>query len=167
MKKQIKFLNSIKNYNMKKLLFILSVVSITMAVNAQQTEDEIYIGKGKTFGKYTGRSVTTTETGKTTNKTVTNPTILTGIVVSGGEISPVQDSLKNKPGSLYSFNLKKDDGTVVAVGTRDYEFTVPKELIGKNVSIEGLTSATLLNERKRRSVQKDVEFAAIGILVTD
>jgi len=167
MKKQINFLNSIKNYNMKKLLFILSAALITTAMNAQQTEDEIYIGKGKTFGKYTGRSIIIPDTDKTPKNTVTNPTILTGIVVSGGEISNVQDSLKNKPGSLYSFNLKKDDGTIVAVGTRDYEFTVPKELIGKNVSIEGLTSATLLTERKRRSVQKDVQFAAIGILVTD
>ena len=153
---------------MKKLLPLLSAVFISMAVNAQgtQTEDEIYIGKGKTFGKYTGRSVTTPVTDKTTKSTVTNPTILTGIVLSGGVISNSADSLKSTPGSLYSFNLKKDDGAIILVGTSDYDFNVPKELIGRSVSVEGLSSATLI-ERKRRSVQKDIQFAAIGVMVTN
>jgi len=39
---------------MKKLLFILPVFFLAFTVNAQQTEDDVYVGKGKTFGRFNG-----------------------------------------------------------------------------------------------------------------
>lgn len=153
---------------MKKLLFILPAFLLSIAVNAQgtQTEDEVYVGKGKTFGNYKGTGIIIPDYNKTAKKPITNPTTLTGIVISGGGAG-VQDSLKDKSGGLYSFNLKKDDGTVVTVGTRDYDFTVPKQLIGKRISIEGLNAGTISIDRKRKTVQKDIQFAAIGLKIID
>src|SRR5665647_1077652 len=97
---------------MKKLLFILPVL-FTLAVNAQQTEDEVYIGKGKTFGKYNGRGIIIPDTDRNA-KPVDRQTTVTGMVV--GTCKPNCNSL----------TVKKSDGTIVTVGTRDNGFTVPK-----------------------------------------
>lgn len=150
---------------MKKLLFILPAFFFTLAVNAQgtQTEDEVYVGKGKTFGKYTGKTIIIPDVGKSEKKPIINSTTLTGIVISGGDPG-VQDSLKNKPGGLYSFNLKKDDGTIVTIGTRDNGFTVPRTIEGHTIIIEGIDAG-----RRRRDVninyQKEIQFAATGIKI--
>ena len=146
---------------MKKLLSILPVIFFTLAVSAQgtQTEDEVYVGKGKTFGNYKGTAIIIPDFDKPVKNPTTDLSRLTGTVISFG-LETKMDSLTDKRVSLYSFNLKKTDGTIVTVGTRDNGFTVPKEILGKTITVEG---------RKRRDVknntQQDVQFAATGILV--
>ena len=49
---------------MKKLLLILPVLFLPLGINAQQTEDEVYIGKGKTFGNYNGKEIIIPETAR-------------------------------------------------------------------------------------------------------
>jgi len=76
---------------MKKLLFILPVVFFTMALNAQQTEDEVYVGKGKTFGNYKENGIIIPDTDRNI-KPLTGQT-LTGIVTGVNERGDM-DSLK-------------------------------------------------------------------------
>jgi hypothetical protein len=152
---------------MKKLLLIVSAFFLALAINAQgtQTEDEVYVGKVKTFGKYSGTGIIIPDVGKT-KKQPANPTTLTGIVINDG--SNIQDSINGKPGGLYSFKLKKDDGTVVTVGTRDNDFTVPKKIIGRTITVE----AVIIDRRRReinpgKPYQPDIQYAATGIKVID
>ena len=146
---------------MKKLLSILPVIFFSFALHAQQTEDEVYVGKGKTFGDYKGTAIIIPDIDKPVKKPTTDLSRLTGTVISVG-LESKMDSLTDKRVSLYSFNLKKTDGTIVTVGTRDNGFTVPKEIVGKTITVEG---------RKRRDVknntQQDVQFAATGILIVE
>lgn len=135
---------------MKKLLFILPLLFFTLAVNAQgtQTEDEVYVGKK--FGNY--KSANT--------KPIDGQQTITGVVLRGATGNSVQDSLKDGRG-LYSFNLKKEDGTVVIVGIRDNGFTVPRKIEGHTIIVEGNDSK--ISGRRRR----DMQFTATGIMVID
>lgn len=150
---------------MKKLLFILPAFLFTIALNAQtQTEDEVYIGKGKTFGNYNGRGIIIPDVGKNT-KPVEGQTTITGKVVS---VSPVTNPTDQR-GELYSFNLQKADGTIITVGTKDHDFSVPKQLVGKTVTIEGQDLSVIPSGRGKisKNNQKDIQFAAKGIKVVD
>ena len=135
---------------MKKLLFILSVFFFALTVNAQQTEDDIYVGKGKTFGNYKGADTRNT-------KPVKGQLKITGTVVKVDWCE--EDCL--------TVWVKKDDGTIVSVGTKDYGFTVPKNIVGKRIAIEGIEPAKLIPEKKtlKREFQKDIQFAATGIKI--
>src|ERR1035437_716935 len=139
---------------MKKLLFILPVFFFTLAVNAQQTEDQPYIGK--TFGNYKGTGIIIPETDRPT-KPINGQTTVTGIVVKVGWCE--EDCL--------TILVKKDDGTTVTIGTKDYGFTVSKEIVGKRIIIEGIESAKLHagNPPTRKDYQKGIQFAATGIKV--
>ena len=93
---------------------------------------------------------------------------MTGVVVSGGLVNRV-DSLTDKRISLYSFNLKKSDGTIVTIGTKDNGFTVPKEIVGKTITVEGIDLVSFPRRRKtvNTDYQKEIQFAAIGIKIID
>ncbi len=74
---------------MKKLLFILPVFFFSFAVNAQQTEDDIYVGKGKTFGNYKGSGISTINPkslpqGDRNTKSIKSSSTLAGAVVKLG-----------------------------------------------------------------------------------
>jgi len=140
---------------MKSLLFIMAAFFFTLSVNAQgtQTEDEVYIGKGKTFGNYK----------RSDTKPINGQLALTGTVVSG-----CKRDCCNKKQTSCSFNLLKDDGTILTVGTTDFEFTVPKELIGKRIIVEGVDVTTSYIRRRKtinQNYQKDIQFAATGIKI--
>jgi hypothetical protein len=139
---------------MKKLLFILPVFFFTLAVNAQQTEDEVYVGKK--YGNYKGTGIIIPETDRKV-KPVNGQTAITGIVVTVGWCE--EDCL--------TILVKKDDGTTVTIGTKDYGFTVPKKLVGKKIIVEGIDPAKRVRERLtvRTNYQKDIQFAASGIIV--
>ena len=139
---------------MKKLLFILPVFFFTLTVNAQQTEDQPQIGK--TFGNYKGIGIIIPDVGRPT-KPINGQTTVTGIVVKVGWCE--DDCL--------TILVKKDDGTTVTIGTKDYGFTVPKEIVGKRIIIEGIEPAKLIRERRtvKKDYQKDIQFAATGIKV--
>ena len=145
---------------MKKLLLILPVFFFTSALNAQQTEDEVYIGKGKTFGNYKGIGIIIPDTDRKA-KPINGQTTVTGIVVKVGWCE--EDCL--------TILVKKDDGTTVTVGTRDYGFTIPQKIVGRKIIIEGIDGGQISGGRKRRDVKKDaqqdIQFAATGIMVID
>ena len=139
---------------MKKVLFILPLFFLTLAVNAQQTEDEVYIGKK--YGNFKGTGIIIPETDRKA-KPVNGQTALIGIVLAVGWCE--DDCL--------TISVKKDDGTIVTVGTKDYGFTVSKKIVGRRISIEGIESGTFIRERKtlKKEYQKDVQLVATGIKV--
>ncbi len=97
---------------MKSLLFIMAAFLFTHAVNAQgtQTEDEVYIGKGKTFGNYKGTGIIIPDLGLK-GKPYNGPATLTGIVV---KVDWCEQDCRTIMG-------EKDDGTTVTV---EQEITV-------------------------------------------
>ncbi len=144
---------------MKILLFILSVLFLPLIINAQQTEDEVYIGKGKTFGNYKGTAIIIPDVGKGTPTNV--QTAITGIVVKVGWCE--EDCL--------TILVKKDDGTTVTVGTKEYGFTVPQKIVGRKIIIEGKDAGQIAGGRKRKDIKKDaqpdIQFTATGIKIID
>ena len=142
---------------MKKLLFILPVFFFTLALNAQQTEDEVYIGKK--FGNYKGTGIIIPETDRKVKPVANGQTVITGKVIS---VSWCEED-------CLTFLVKKDDGTTVTVGTKDYGFTVPKKLVGKKIIIEGIDPARRVREKStvRTEYQKNIQFAATGIIVVN
>ena len=145
---------------MKKLQFILFALFLSLAMNAQQTEDEVYIGKGKTFGNYKGTAIIIPDVGRN-EKPTNRQTAITGIVVTVNWCE--EDCL--------TILVKKDDGTTVTVGTKDNGFRVPKEIVGRKIIVEGIDAGQISGGRKRKDVkkdyQKDIQFAATGIKVID
>ena len=135
---------------MKKLLIILPVFFFALAVNAQQTEEDIYVGKGKTFGNYKGTDIRNV-------KLIKGQINITGTVV---KVDWCEDD-------CLTVWVKKDDGTIVSVGTKDYGFTIPKAIVGKRIIIEGIDPAKLISEKKtlKREFQKDIQIAATGIRI--
>lgn len=143
---------------MKKLLFILTILSFTLTLNAQQTEDEVHIGsypKGKTFGNYKGSD----------SKPIDGQKSITGQVVGICK----KDCCNNRRTSC-SVNVKNNDGIII-IGTTDYGLTIPKEILGHTIIVEGRDAGNISGGRKRRDVkkeyQKDIQVAATGIIVID
>jgi hypothetical protein len=139
---------------MKKLLFILTALFFAFGLKAQQTEDEVYIGKK--YGNFKGTAIIIPDTDRNL-KPVNGPTAVTGIVVEVGWCE--EDCL--------TILMKKADGTIVTIGTKDYGFRVPKKLIGLKIIVEGIDPANRVRERLtvRGGYQKDIQFAASGIIV--
>ena len=131
---------------MKKLLQMLPFIFFTLALNAQQTEDDIYVGKGKTFGNYRG-------TDSRPANIIKGQLTITGTVV---KVDWCEDD-------CLTIWVKKGDGTTISVGTKDFGFTVPKNIAGKRIVIEGIVPAKIVTEKK--GYQKDVQLAATGIRV--
>ncbi|MDP3360114.1 MAG: DUF4920 domain-containing protein [Lutibacter sp.] len=149
---------------MKKLLQILPFILFALSVNAQQTEDDIYVGKSKTFGNYKGTDIINVNSkpllGLDRNaKQIKGQSNITGTVVKVDWCE--EDCL--------TMWVQKDDGTTVAVGTKDYGFTVPKDIVGKRIIIEGIEPAKLIREKKtvKKAYQKDIQIAATGIKIFD
>lgn len=138
--------------NMKKLLFTLSVLFFAISSNAQQTEDDIYVGKSRTFGNYKETDI------KNTKQIKGSPNV-TGIVVKVGWCE--EDCL--------TIWVKKDDGTILSVGTKDNGFTVPKDIVGKRIIIEGYESVKPIREKKtvKKESQDDIQFVATGVKFFD
>jgi hypothetical protein len=124
------------------------------AANAQQTEDEVYIGKK--FGNFKGTGIIIPDTDRKI-KPVNGQTAITGIVLT---VSWCEED-------CLTISVKKDDGTIVTVGTKDYGFKVSKKIVGRKISIEGIESVAFIRERKtlKKDYQKDVQLMATGIKV--
>jgi hypothetical protein len=135
---------------MKKLLQILPFILFAITVNAQQTEDDVYVGKAKTYGNYRGTDISATKPEK-------GQSIIKGTVVKVDWCE--EDCL--------TVWVKKDDGTLVAVGTKDYSFTVPKDISGKRIVIEGIEPAKLTYEKKsvKKKYQEGIQIFAKGVCV--
>ena len=139
---------------MKKLLFMLPLFFLAGAVNAQQTEDEVYVGKK--FGNFKGTGIIIPDTDRKI-KPANGQTAVTGIVVA---VSWCEED-------CLTISVKKDDGTILTVGTKDYGFTVSKKIVGRRISIEGIESSIFIRERKmvKKDYQKDVQLVATGIKI--
>jgi hypothetical protein len=139
---------------MKKLLFMLPLLFITVALHAQQTEDEVYIGKK--YGNYKGTGIIIPDTDRKA-KPLNGPATITGIVI---QVDWCEKDCR-------TILVKKEDGTTVTVGTSDHDFTVSKKLVGKKIIIEGTDPALQVREKKlgRSNYQKNIQFAASGILI--
>ena len=132
---------------MKKLLVTLPIFLI-LAANAQQTEDDVYVGKSKTFGNYRG-----TDIGYA--KPIKGQSIVSGTVV---KVSWCEED-------CLTILVKKADGTTLIVGTKDNGFKVPKGIVGKKIIIEGIDPAKRIVDKKaiKQTYQTDIQFAASGI----
>ncbi len=141
---------------MKKLLSMLSFLLFSMAVNAQgtQTEDEIYIGKGKTFGNYR-----TTDT-----KPIDGQKSITGEVVG-----ICKRDCCNKNTTTCTIQVKTNDGNIIMVSTAGKEFAMPKKIVGQTIIVEGKDAGQVSGGRKRRElkndVSQDIQFNATGVKV--
>lgn len=113
----------VKKLLMKKLLFILRLLFLTLALHARQTEDEVYIGKK--YVNYKGTGITIPDIDRKV-KPVNGQATITGIVV---KVDWCEEDCR-------TILVKKDDGTTVIVGTRDYSFTVPKNLLAKKLLLK-------------------------------
>jgi hypothetical protein len=136
---------------MKKLLQILPLIFYVVVANAQQTEDDIYVGKSRTFGNYRGTDIKTAKQ--------KGQSIVTGTVV---KVDWCEDD-------CLTVWVKKDDGSTVSIGTKDYGFTVPKKIVGKRIIIEGIEPAKYITGKKtvKKQYQKDIQIAATGIRIFD
>jgi hypothetical protein len=141
---------------MKKLLFILPVLFFSFAAKAQQTEDEVYIGKK--YGNFKGTGIIIPETDRKVNP-VTGPTTISGVVIEVGWCE--EDCL--------TILLKKADGTTITIGTKDSGFKIPKKMVGQKIIVEGIDpekrSYTIRNPRV--NYQKNIQFAASGVKVVN
>jgi hypothetical protein len=133
---------------MKKLLFTLPIIFLVLVVNAQQTEDDVYVGKARTFGNYRG-------TGLGYSKPMKGQIVLTGTVIKVDWCE--EDCL--------TILVKKEDGTTITVGTKDYGFRVPKGIVGKKIIIEGIEPAKRIIDKNtvKKTYQTDIQFAASGL----
>lgn len=149
---------------MKKLLLILPVILFSITVHAQQTEDDVYVGKSKTYGNYRGPVITIAKPKSATNadrniKPINGSSTLSGTVIKLGWCEE----------DCFTFWIKKDDGVTVVIGTKDFGFSVPKTIVGKRIIIEGIEPAKLIQQKTvvKKEYQKDIQFAATGIKVTN
>jgi hypothetical protein len=122
-----------------------------------QTEDEVYIGKGKTFGNYKSGNI------RPVNGQI-NPVsglkTMTGTIVSGCK----RDCCNRK--STFCFIDIQTADSLVRIGTRDNGFSVPKDMVGQKIVVEGTETTKLGRERRpRKDVQNDVQFTATGVKV--
>lgn len=150
---------------MKKLLFILTGFFFNFSLFAQstQTEDEVYIGKGKTFGNYKGTSIIIPDVNRD-SKPVKGLNTITGVVVglkSGTDGWCEEDCL--------TISVKRDDSTIVKVGTKENGFTVPQKIMGRRIIVESADPSELIRERKTtgKDYQKNIQVAATAIMVLD
>jgi hypothetical protein len=146
------FYFTLKYIVMKKLVQILPLILFAAMVNAQQTEDDIYVGKSRTFGNYRGETISTVKQMK-------------GQVIVAGTVVKVDWCEED----CLTVWVKKDDGSTVSVGTKDYGFTVPKKIVGKRIIIEGIEPAKYVAGKKavKKEYQKGIQIAATGVRILD
>ena len=118
-----------------------------------QTEDEVYIGKGKTFGNYYGTAA------KPINgqvKPVNAPRTISGKVVG----ICMRDCCNKKLTSC-TIDVERDDSTVT-IGTKDNGFAVPKAILGHTITVEGKDADLISCGRKKKGTQKPARHSICG-----
>src|SRR5688500_1402011 len=112
---------------MKKLLLLLPVLFVSIVLCAQ-TEDEVYIGKGRTFGNYKSGNI------RPVNGQI-NP--VSGLkTVTGTIVGACKRDCCNRKLTSCFLDIQTGD-SLVRIGTRDNGFSVPKEMVGKKIVVEG------------------------------
>jgi Domain of unknown function (DUF4920) len=138
---------------MKKLLAILPILFLVFDSIAQQTEDDPAVGgTWRTFGEY--------KTADTKNlKEIKTLTTISGTVIN---VSWCEED-------CLTILLKTKDENTVLIGTKDYGFAVPKNIVHKKIIVQGYEIATLKANKKleQKAFQKEVHIAATGIKIFD
>ena len=137
---------------MKKLLIFLPVLLVTLVSSAQYKVDPIRVGTK--YGNFRGYE----------NDTKTKPAVgeltVTGTIVSTGE----QNCINNKC-TVNSITIKTNNSTSLIIGTKDYGFVLPGNIVGIKIIAEGIDPANRDHEKRGedKTYQKDIQFAATGI----
>ena len=116
---------------MKSIFFLVATFLSTSVAVAQQTEDDVYVGKARTFGNYKGIN--------SYSKLPKGQSVVTGTVV---EVSWCEEDCR-------TVLVKKPDGTMITVGTADFGFKIPKGIKGKKIIIEGVEPGKQLIDKKK------------------
>ncbi|HSN61673.1 MAG TPA: hypothetical protein VLR49_12110 [Ferruginibacter sp.] len=136
---------------MKRIILFAPTFLFTCIAVAQQTEDDVYVGKARTFGNYRG-------TGGY-SKLPKGHAVIIGTIV---EVSWCEDDCR-------TILLKKTDGTMITVGTADFGFKIPKGIKGKKIIIEGLEPGkpAIGKQKPGSKPQQNIQFAASGLKLLD
>ena len=138
---------------MKKLLFILPALFFVLGLKAQQTEDEVYIGKK--FGIFNDTGIIILETDRK--------------IKPNGLLTAIDTVLSVSACTVYCSVLvvKLTDGTPITVGTADRGFSIPAKMVGRGIMVDGAYSVRQVpGERPSRIIQQqNIGFAATGIKV--
>jgi hypothetical protein len=136
---------------MKKIVIFISAMILAINSNAQQTEDDPSVGGSwRTFGKYQGTEAK-------------NLKPMKGQITINGRVVNVSWCEED----CLTILVKTNDGKMLTIGTKDNAFSVPKDLSGKKIIVEGIDLAKINNDKKsvKKEYQKDIQVAAIGIKV--
>lgn len=106
---------------MKKLITTIALFILAINSKAQILEDDVSVGGiPKMYGNYKGAVSSNSSVDKNT-VAINGTTIITGTVIKIGWCE--EDCI--------TFWLKKEDGTTLVVGTKDFGFSVPKSIVRK------------------------------------
>lgn len=158
---------------MKKILFSALVLLAFTAVNAQEADEIKPAAKGVVYGTdlSAGDAVSVND--------------LTTKLVNGTYEGKVSGKVKEVCQTMGCWmKLEKADGTTVMVKTKDHAFFMPKNIVGKNVVIEGTATVNEESEAKQKhyaedagkskteiakikGAKKELQFMASGVQVVD
>ena len=158
---------------MKKFFFSLFVFG-AITVNAQEPTEVKPAAKGVVYGtaiSASGHAVSASE--------------LQAKMANGVFEGQVTGKVKEVCKAMGCWiRLEKADGSTLMVKTKDHAFTMPQDLVGRTVSVEGTASIKEVSEEKRKHFaedagkskaeikkikgsEKEVQFIASGVKVLD
>ena len=158
---------------MKRMLFSLFVLG-AFTVNAQEASDIKPAAKGVVYG-----------TEISANGEAISPNELQAKMANGVFEGKVTGKVKEVCKAMGCWiRLEKADGTTLMVKSKDHEFTMPQDLVGRTVAIEGTATIKEVTEEKRKHFaedagkskaeikkikgsEKEVQFIASGVKVID
>ena len=157
-----------------KKLFCASLVLLSLAAQAQESDDIKPAAKGVSYGSAMADATTIVDVNELQAKMANG--------VFEGQITGKVKEVCQTMGCW--FKLEKADGTTLMVKTKDHAFFLPKNLVGKTVAIQGTASLKEETEAKRKHYAEDagkskeeikqikgsvteVQFKASGVRVLD
>jgi hypothetical protein len=158
---------------MKKFFLSLFVFS-AIAVNAQESSEVKPAAKGVVYGAEISASSDAVSANELQAKMANG-------VFEGKVTGKVKEVCKAMGCWI---RLEKADGSTLMVKTKDHAFTMPQDLVGKTVAVEGTASVKEVTEEKRKHFaedagkskaeikkikgsEKEVQFIASGVKVLD
>jgi hypothetical protein len=129
---------------MKKGIFA-SLLLVSLAVNAQEANEIKPAAKGVVYGA----NLTTETTAISVNELQSN---LTNGVFEGKVTGKVKEVCLEMGCWM---KIEKADGTTLMVRTKDHGFFMPKNIVGKTVSMEGTAKAVEMSEKDQKHYAED------------
>ena len=155
-----------------KKLFVLSLISASLTLNAQETI------KPAEKGVVYGEAISTNGNAISVNELQAK---LQNNVFEGKVTGKVKEVCKAMGCWI---KLEKQDGSTLMVKSKDHQFFMPENLVGKTVVIEGAADVQEVSEAKRKhyakdagksekeikkikGTEKEIHFVASGVQVVD